>query len=189
VLPINFRTLNADTDCSGFVCGDAEIDKWFRNKALRDHDRQRHLVTCVRFDGSEEVIGFYALSTVVENAKKLPDVKFFPLETDAYFPCIQLVYLAISATHQNDLYGTEVIGDLIRRFAEIGAFIGIPAMIVTPLNEDAARFYKRLGFLAYPTGKRLVLPWQAAMAIVREAEEEVAADSIVPATNPQPAVE
>ena len=134
------------------------------------------MVTCARFDGQEDLLGFYALSSVSEDAKKLPDVKFFPFETKSYFPCIQLVYLAISQPLQRSGHGTEIVADLTRRFAIIGEIIGIPAMIVTPLNKDAARLYQRCGFEAYAGGTRMVLPLQTAIATVREAERELAVE-------------
>jgi len=143
------------------------------------------MVTCARLDGSEDLLGFYALSSVVESAKSLPDVNFFPFETDTYFPCVQLVYLAVHQPHQRQLHGTTIMGELIRQFAAIGEITGLPAMIVTPLNDDARRLYRRLGFEPYPKGKRLMLPLQTAIATVQEAEQEIQADSAQsPFTNP-----
>lgn len=67
------------------------------------------------------------------------------------------------------------MAEIVRRFAEIGQYTGLPALIVTPLNDDAERFYLRLGFTRYPKGKRLVLPIQTAIATVQEANEELQA--------------
>jgi GNAT superfamily N-acetyltransferase len=175
-LAINFRSLCVATARNKLVSGDAEIDKWFRNHSLNDHEKRKHVVTCARFEGEDDLLGFYALSTVAENAKHLPEVSFFPFATSLYFPCIQLVYLAVDQPFQNNKHGTAIMGHLIRCFADIGAVIGIPAMIVTPLNENAARFYKRLGFVPYPKGSRLFMPLQTAIATVLEAEQEIEAE-------------
>lgn len=175
-MTIQFKPLCAATCRTQLVSGDSEIDKWFRNKALTDHENRKHIVTCARFDGDEKLAGFYALSAVSENAKNLPGVRFFPFETNLYFPCIQLVYLAVDKPLQGNQHGTAIMGYLIRRFADIGSAVGIPAMIVTPLNDDAARFYTRLGFEPYPKGRRMVLPLQTAIATVDEAEQEVEAE-------------
>jgi len=174
---LGYRELSANCATHKFISGDGEIDSWLRKKALRDHAAGKHVVTCVREDGQDDILGFYALSSVVENAKALPDVKFFPFETDAYFPCLQLVYLAVHRPHQRQFYGTAIMAEMVRKFAEIGQYTGLPAIIVTPLNEDAKRFYLRLGFEPYSNGSRLVLPLQTAIATVRAANEEIAAES------------
>lgn len=163
---LEYRDLCADTDTAKFICGDAEIDKWFRTKSHRDHFSGKHIVTCARFDGEEPVIGFYALSSVVEDAKKLPGVAFFPFSSDRFFPCVQLVYLAVHKPIQRRGYGAIIMGQVIRTFANVGAAIGIPALIVTPLNDDAKRFYTSLGFEPYERGTRMFLPLQTALAAV-----------------------
>lgn len=169
---LNFRPLCDGTARTTFICGDAEIDKWFRNKSLNDHTSYKHIVTCVREDGTEDVLGFYALSAVTENAKSLPSVSYFPFEPGLGFPCLQLVYLAVRNDRQNTGVGTTVMGDIIRSFARVGEIIGLPAMIVTPLNDDAARLYLRLGFEPYGKMKRLFMPLQVALEAVSQVESE-----------------
>lgn len=176
-MSLGFRPLCGDTARHEFACGDSEIDKWFRLKALDDHNSYKHLVTCVRHDDDgEKILGFYALSAVTESARQLSGVKGFMLGGGADFPCLQLVYLAVRKGSQNEGYGTAIIGDVIRCFAEIGKLIGIPAMIVTPLNADARRLYERLGFEGYGRNGRLYLPLQSAIAVVEAAEAEAAAE-------------
>ncbi|MEC7819198.1 MAG: GNAT family N-acetyltransferase [Pseudomonadota bacterium] len=170
---MEYRQLCPDTVWSAFVSGDGEIDSWLRKKSHRDHAARKHIVTCARLDGEKDVIGFYALSTVVESVKSLPGVGFFTFGSDSYFPCLQLVYLAVDQPHQRKNHGTIIMGQLIRDFAEIGKIIGLPAMIVLPLNADAKRFYERLGFEPYPNGRKMFLPLQSAIATVEEAEQEI----------------
>ena len=174
---LNYRELTAECATHQFVSGDSDIDKWFLKKSLKDHNKRKHVVTCVREGESREILGFYALSSVVEDAKALPEVDFFPFSTSFYFPCLQLVYLAVNQPKQRQSYGTIIMAEIVRRFAEIGQYTGLPALIVTPLNEDAERFYLRLGFTRYPKLKRLVLPIQTAIATVNEANEELRAES------------
>lgn len=172
---LNYRVLTAECETHKFVSGDGEIDKWFRKKSLRDHTSRKHVVTCVREDEDQKILGFYALSSVVEDAKALPEVNFFPFATSAYFPCLQLVYLAVDRPKQRQQYGTIIMAEIVRRFAEIGRYTGLPALIVTPLNDEAERFYLRLGFTRYPKAKRLVLPIQTALATIEQAKEELEA--------------
>ena len=74
---------------------------------------------------------------------------------------------------QPEEYGTQVLGEVVRIFAEVGTAIGLPAMILTPINSDAARFYARLGFEAYERGSRMFLPLQTAVATIAAAANEI----------------
>lgn len=124
------------------------------------------------------MVGFFALSSVVEEAKKLPDVPFVPFfGSPLYFPCVQLVYMAMHTEFQKQGYGTEVLGEVVRVFAEVGNAIGIPALILTPINDDAKRFYARLGFEPYDKGTRMFLGLEAAAATFNEASEEIDAEA------------
>ncbi|MCD2324999.1 hypothetical protein LQ953_13325 [Sphingomonas sp. IC-56] len=160
------------------MCGDAEIDKWFRNKALKDHGTSKHIVTCATLEGSSDVIGFYALSAVVEDVRKLPEasVSFFSYGSELYFPCIQLVYLAVIKPLQGNLYGEVIMSYALREFAHIASSIGMPAMIVTPLNERAKKFYTKLGFEPYDRGMRMFLPLQSVLTGIDEVTAEDGGD-------------
>lgn len=179
---IDYSALTADTKRAGFTCGDSEIDKWFRNKALAAHEARKHLVTCASFVGEpDSVVGFYALSAVVEDAKKLPGVPYYSPFSDRQFPCIQLTYMAIRRDLQrnDEEYGTTVLGEVVRTFAEIGEQIGMPAMILTPVNDDARRFYKRWDFEPYYHNNRMFLPLQTAIATLAAAEAEALAEGLL----------
>lgn len=175
---LDYRAICKDTDRTKMMCGDGEIDKWFLKKALSEHQSRKHLTTCVRSKDTDEIVGFYSMSTVVEDAKRLPGVKFFPFWTNDSFPCVQLVYLAVNKPLQNKGKGTEILSQLIRSFASMGAVFGIPAMIVTPLNPDATRLYARLGFEPYYRGTRMFLPLRLVLETTEEAEAEMAMESV-----------
>lgn len=64
------------------------------------------------------------------------------------------------------------MGDALRQFAEIGAATGMPAMVLTPLNTDAARFYSRLGFAPYDGGTRMFLPLKSVLLGLNELAQE-----------------
>jgi hypothetical protein len=131
-------------------------------------------VTCASFqDEAGQVVGFYALSSVIEEAKKLPNVNFFPLGGTKYFPCVQLVYLAVSTPYQRkpQRYGSTIMGEVIRSFAEAGSMMGIPALILIPISKPVAGFYQSLGFEFYDRSTRMFLPIQSAVAAVLEMEE------------------
>lgn len=177
---IVYSPLDNDTSVNDFVCGDGEIDKWLRKKALKEHCAHKHIVTCAHLDDTGEFVGFYALSSVIEEANKLPSVTFFPFGGTKHFPCVQLVYLAVQNKFQRNpelRAGSTIMGQVVRSFAEVGALIGIPALILTPLSKDVAKFYEALGFEYYDKNTRMFLPVQSAIAAVQEAQAEPLAEA------------
>lgn len=171
---ITYKPLDNETRRDNFLCGDGDIDKWFRKKALKDHSAHKHMVTCAHLDNANDPIGFYALSSVIEEANKLPGVHFFPFGGTRHFPCVQLVYLAVQKPFQRNgelRAGSTIMGDVVRTFAQVGSLIGIPALILTPISREVAEFYRLLGFEFYDKNTRMFLPVQSAIAAVAEAEE------------------
>lgn len=173
-MPLDFRELCGATARHKFKCGDAEIDKWWLRDAWKHHEARKHITTCARQTAQSDPVGFYTLSTVTEDIRDLPGVSIFSLGHN-YFPCLQLVYLAVDAPYQNVGIGSAMIIRLTMQYADIGQAVGIPAMIVTPVNESAKRLYLRFGFESYPRHPRLFMPLRSAVeardAALAEAEK------------------
>ncbi|SFO02014.1 hypothetical protein [Sphingomonas sp. OK281] len=178
---IEYRDLSDTTDFANFVCGDSEIDKWLRNDARKHHGQRKHLVTFASFgDAPDSVVGFYALSAVVEKVANLGgDVPFFAFQDASRCPCLQLTYMAMQKEHQAQDHGTLLLANVIRTFARLGSEIGIPALIVAPGSERARKFYiDRGSFEPYAKGGGLFLPLRVATSIVTAASPEDEAQSI-----------
>lgn len=93
------RALDAATVTRDFSCGEREIDRWFAREALREHQRGVILTTCAYLPKGEIPIGFYAVATVAEDVKNL-SAAYHRFGGSGYFPCLQLVYLAVHRTYQ-----------------------------------------------------------------------------------------
>lgn len=152
---------------TNFVCGEADIDKWFRAKSLKDHIRHKHIVTCAHLaPDSLHPVGFFALSTVIEEARNLPSVSYIPFfGPPHYFPWLSMVYLAVDKAHQRQGIGSTMMVRVIRDFADLGERIGLPLLILTPLNGKLADFYEKLGFERYRRGGGMFLPLQTAIDV------------------------
>lgn len=110
------------------------------------------------------MIGFYALSTVIEEAGNLPGVSYVPFfGNPKYFPCLSMVYLAVEKGHQRQGIGSAIMVKVILDFADYGEQIGLPLLILTPLNGKVATFYESLGFARYKRGPGMFLPLQTAI--------------------------
>ncbi len=72
-------------------------------------------------------------------------------------PVVILARLAVSREHHGRGIGAGMLQDAIRRALVIAEQAGVRAMLTHPIDEDAARFYTRFGFVASPLRERQLL--------------------------------
>jgi GNAT superfamily N-acetyltransferase len=65
--------------------------------------------------------------------------------------------LAIDASCQGRGLGGDLLRDALSRCLAISEVAGVRAVITHAIDEDAARFYRRYGFVLSPLGERLML--------------------------------
>lgn len=65
-------------------------------------------------------------------------------------PVVILSRLAVSRQDQGRGIGIGLLQDAIRRTLLIAEQAGIRAMLTHPIDEEAAKFYSRFGFIASP---------------------------------------
>ena len=131
-------------DASGFNSGNQTLDDWLVRRALKNQlsGASRTFVVCQ----DNQVIGYYALasgsverSRVSANlAKNMPD----PI------PVTVLGRLAIDQRFQGQRLGAGLLRDAILRTLNVSQHIGIRAMLVHVISEDARQFYLKYGFRA-----------------------------------------
>jgi GNAT superfamily N-acetyltransferase len=163
-LDLSYQSIDAATQTGGFCCGARELDRFFTTgKALRDHRAGTILTTCAYLPGVAPPVGFYSIASVAESVKHLPGT-YRLFGGDDYFPALQLVYLGVQRAHQGQDIGTSMAGAVVELFADVGQKLGIPHLILVPLNDEVIPFYRdRLGFRCYKGTSRMYLPLQLAV--------------------------
>jgi GNAT superfamily N-acetyltransferase len=130
-----------------FGCGKLALDSW-----LARHARQAHASgsakTFIVGDG-DQVAGYYSLTVgQVDTADAPPRVSKgmgrFPI------PVVILARLAVASRYQGRGIGTAMLRDAIRRTLGIAEQAGIRALLTHPSDDEAARFYRRFGFMPSP---------------------------------------
>lgn len=126
----------------GFSCGEAALDHWLlrRAKANQVSGATRTFVACE----SGAVVAYYALAssavsietTTGRFRRNMPD----PI------PVVVLARLAVAQSHHRRGIGRALFQDAARRVMYAADAIGIRGSIVHALSEDAAAFYRSLGF-------------------------------------------
>lgn len=168
VLNLSYQPIEASTITSGFRCGARELDQFFAKKAKKQHERGTILTTCAFLPGIGAPVGFYSIASVAEEIQNLPDRPYHRLGDCDHFPALQLVYLAVHHAHQGRGIGSAMAGAVIELFANVGQTIGIPYLILVPINDEVIPFYEdQLGFICYRDRCRMHLPLRDAVLAMR----------------------
>lgn len=139
----------------GFDCAKPALNDW-----LLRHARQAHgsgsAKTFVVADGDDRVAGYFSLTVGQVDTLEAPErirkgIGQYPV------PVVILARLAVSREHHGRGIGVGMLQDVVRRTLAIAEQAGVRAMLTHPIDEDAARFYNRFGFIASPLRERQLL--------------------------------
>ena len=72
-------------------------------------------------------------------------------------PVVILARLAVSVHYQGRGIGRGLLQDGVRRTLLVSEQAGVRALLTHPLDDDAARFYMRFGFIPSPLRERQLL--------------------------------
>jgi GNAT superfamily N-acetyltransferase len=156
--------LTAEHDLSTFDCGEAALNDWLRQRALRNESRfSRTYVVC---EGNRVIAYFCISAGAVERAAAPGKVRRNAPDT---IPVSVVGRLAVSRDHAGKGLGAGILADALRRIAVASQSIGIGAVLVHAKDEAAKRFYMRCAeFIEYPADSRtLFLPIETVVAAFR----------------------
>lgn len=134
--------LASDHIVDTFSCGEQVLDDWLRKRALANQASGASRTFVVIDDG--RVVGYYALASSAVGVtagtgrfkRNMPD----PI------PVVVLGRLAVATSHHGQGIGRALFQDAVRRVVNAADAIGVRGMIVHALSENAAAFYRKLGF-------------------------------------------
>jgi GNAT superfamily N-acetyltransferase len=132
------------------------LDDWLRDRALASEGLSaRTYVVCAAAEPLR-VIGYYAISTAMEQRIALPNAKLrrgMPEQV----PLLLIGRLAIDASYQGKGVGTALVSDALRRCLAASDIVGARGVVAHAVDDDALSFYRRCGFLPSPLGERVVV--------------------------------
>ena len=138
-----------------FDCGKPALNDW-----LLRHARQAQgcgsAKTFVVAEADGRVAGYFSLTVGQVDTLEAPQrirmgMGQYPL------PVVILARLAVSAIDQGRGIGFGLLTDAIRRTMLIADQAGIRAMMTHPIDDEAARFYTRFGFISSPLREQQLL--------------------------------
>lgn len=140
------ESLTSQHDTRSFGCGAPSLDVWLRKQALKNEvsGASRTFVVCDNL----KVVGFYALATGSVSRKQAPG-KISRKMPDP-IPVVVLGRLAVDLTWQGSGVGPGLLKDAVSRALYVSQQIGVRALLVHALNEQAKGFYVHHGFIESP---------------------------------------
>lgn len=136
--------LNYQHSTASFDCGNAALNKW-----LREYSAQAQLSGTARtfvYTEENKVLGYFSLasgsvspssvSTRVKRATGPHDI-----------PVIVLARLAVDKTAQGKSLGRFLLQEAVLRVLSVADEVGVRAIVEDPIDDRAADFYLRYGFL------------------------------------------
>lgn len=160
--PIKLTPIDPSISNTGFCCGAKSVNDYLRKEAWDKHESGQHRVTYASLPNGAAVCGYYSLAAATEELGKLPG-RYHIFGGGNHFACMQLVWLGVDSTLQRNGIGKALVGRVIETFASVGVQIGLPHLILVPIDDDIKDFYGSFGFQEYDGGNKMFLPLQTAI--------------------------
>lgn len=136
--------LSSGHNLTDFCSSEPLLNEWLRKKALKNHSAgiSRVYVACA--EDSNQVIGYYCLSTGSVQRNTAPGT--YRRNAPESLPVIILGRLAIEQAYSGQGLGAALLKDAIFRTGNIAQQVGVRALIVHALNEEVQNFYTKFAF-------------------------------------------
>lgn len=146
--------LGSQHQLDSFDCGKPALNDWLLRHARQTQGNGSAKTFVVADDG--RVAGYFSLTVGQVDTLDAPErirkgMGQYPV------PVVILARLAVSRQDQGRGIGFGLLQDAIRRTMLIAEQSGIRAMLTHPIDEEAAQFYTRFGFIASPLREQQLL--------------------------------
>lgn len=140
-----------------FSCGKAMLDNYIQKQAKQDV-KAKVSACFILSDDDKEIKGYYTLSNGSIPNSQLPESVRKKLPRYHNLPVTLLGRLAVDNKFKGQKLGKLLLLDALKRCYDTSEKIGSMAVIVDPIDQEAADFYTRFGFIQLPDSGRLFLP-------------------------------
>lgn len=131
-------------DVSRFRCGSVALDSWLKGFVLRNQLRDFTRVVVVH--EALRVAGYYGVAPAAVIATFVPR-SIRTVHPPSPVPCVLLGQLATDLDYRGLGLGAALLGDAMRRCVAGAVQIGGRAVVVNAIDDQAAAFYRRYGFI------------------------------------------
>ena len=137
--------LTAAHDVSAFSCGKPALDHWLKSRALSNQERGFTAVLVVHEAG--RVVGFYGLAPTAVVPVTMPRA-IRTGQPPNPVPCFLLGQLATDKRWAGKGVASGLLKHALERCVAAAQLVGGRALMVNAVDDEAAAFWRRRGFLA-----------------------------------------
>lgn len=138
------EVLTAGHDVEPFSCGKPSLDRWLKTRALANQEKGFTAVIVVHENMC--VAGYYGLAPTSIVPARMPRSIRTGQPPDPV-PCLLLGQLATDEHWRGQGVGAGLLKHALQRCVSAAALVGGRALVVHAVDEDAAGFWRRRGFL------------------------------------------
>jgi GNAT superfamily N-acetyltransferase len=144
-------------DLSRFANGvHASLDQWLRQRARQSEGLSARTYVVCTAQEPDRVVGYFSIASAVEQRSALPSARLRRGMPERV-PLLLIGRLAVDAAWQGRGVGSALLGDALRRCLAGSEIAGVRGIIAHAIDEAAASFYERHGFIRCPIGERVML--------------------------------
>lgn len=138
------QPLTAEHDLSAFTCGKPALDNWLKTRALSN--QQKGFTAVIVVHDADRVVGYYGLAPTAVVPVVMPRSIRTGQPPDP-IPCLLLGQLATDVAYAGQGIGTGLLKHALTRCVAAANLIGGRALLVNAIDDEAAAFWRRRGFL------------------------------------------
>ena len=168
-MPDNFKIepLGKKHDRAAFFCGKDSLDQYLKKQAGQSAGKNLAAVLVLTPDG-KRIAGYYTLSSYAVMLDEIPEDIAKKLTRMQEIPATLLGRLARSVEFRGQGIGETLLVDALKKAFQNSTHVASWAVIVDAKDEEAAEFYKRYGFISFPSRpNRLFLPMASIQKMFR----------------------
>ncbi len=128
-----------------FCCGKAPLDEFLRSLVSQYEKRNLGRTYVAVRDNEKKVYGYYTLASSAVQFVNVPPKIARKLPRHP-IPVALLARLAVDRSAQGQGLGAELLMDALRRCLDLAKALGIFAIEVLAIDDEARRFYEKYGF-------------------------------------------
>lgn len=142
------------------------LDQWLRERARTSEGLSARTYAVCPGNEPERAVGYFSISTALEQRRILPSAKL-RRGSPEQVPLLLIGRLAVDAEWRGRGLGSALLADALRRCLSASEIAGVRGVVAHAIDEAAAAFYERHGFVRSPLGERVMLmPIETVRALV-----------------------
>ena len=140
------RLLLPDDLVNDFDCGNNSLNEWLKKRAAKNQNSgaSRTFVICI----GEKIVGVYAITSGGIDRASAP--KSIARNMPESIPVLILGRLGVDKSVQNKQLGSYLLKDALFRTWNVSRNVGVKALVVHAISDQAKLFYLKFGFIESP---------------------------------------